>query len=260
LRRGRWLTDQDRQGAPLVVIVSESFGRQFLPNEEPLGKRLQGGMGKGDWKTIVGVVGDIKNAGLEKKPMPEMFESYLQAGTAHMSLAVRTADNPMKLAEAVRRRVMSVDPDQPIYDMMTMEQRFANVLAPRRIAMTLLGVFSGLALVLTAVGIYGVIAYAVAQRTHEIGIRMALGGQRADILQLILKHGLGMAFLGIVAGLAGGMALTRLLSSHLFGVTATDPLTFAGVGLLLSMVALAACLLPAWRATQVDPMEALRHE
>jgi putative ABC transport system permease protein len=258
LLRGRGLLDSDREGAPVVAVVNEQFVREHLRGEDPLGKRL---MTYGDdWRTIVGVVGNVRTGGLDSQPAPVAYISYLEAGCGGMSLAVWTADNPQRLAAAVRARVRSVDPDLPVYSMLTMEQRLSGSLGRRRLNMLLLASFSGLALALAAVEIYGVVAYLVTERTHEIGIRLVLGASPQSVLLMILRRGLLWVGLGMLVGFLGSIGLRRVIASELYGITPSDPATFVLVALVLTGVAMMACWFPARRATTVDPAVALRHE
>ncbi|HJU55738.1 MAG TPA: FtsX-like permease family protein, partial [Pyrinomonadaceae bacterium] len=263
LLRGRSFTEQDTAEAPGVIVIDETLARRFFPGEDPLGKRInesgsQNGLG---FLTVVGVVGGVKHTSLDGEPKPMMYVSYLQSHWSDMTLAVRASGGRAEdLAAAVRKEVWALDKDQPVASVQTMESLFAKAVAPQRFQMMLVGLFAAVALLLSVVGIYGVMAYAVTQRTHEIGIRMALGAQRRDVFKLLMGQGMAQALIGILLGLAGAFALTRLMSSLLFGVSATDPLTFAGVSLILASVALLACYIPARRAMKVDPMVALRYE
>ena len=255
---GRTFTPQDSAEAPKVVILNQACVRSFFPDESPIGKRIQiAGM---DWATIVGVVGNLRQAGLASRAEPEIFVPYLQMPYAEMAVVVRTARDPLTLVGALRSQVNSIDRSPPIFDVATMDQLLAEQVASRRFNMLLLGLFAVLALVLAAVGIYGVMTYTVAQRTHEIGIRMALGAEQHDVLGLVLGQGLVLAALGVGIGLMGALALTRFLSSLLYGVKPTDPVTFIAVSFLLAGAALAACYIPARRAAKVNPMVALRYE
>jgi putative ABC transport system permease protein len=257
LIKGRYLTRDDWTLQDKVVI-NEAIVRRFFANEDPIGHRLNFCSldPKPCWFSIVGVVGDVHQFGLEAGPT---YDVYL-AGGWPSHLLVRTSSDPVTIAAAVTRIVHEVDPNVPINEVITLDGLFSRSLSPRRFAMVLIGVLAGLALVLSAVGIYGVMSYTVGQRTQEIGVRMALGAQPRNMLALILGHGARLALVGIVAGVLGALALTRFLSSLLFGVAPKDPLTFAGVALLLFGVALAACYVPARRAMRVDPMVALRYE
>jgi putative ABC transport system permease protein len=256
LKSGRVFTDADQAGKPSVALVNETFVRRYFPDADPLGKRL--GEGK-DAMTIIGVVGDERRA-LESSPQPQFYRCYLQACAGVMSLAVRTRGAPTKLAGAVRSAILGVDRDQPVYSLMTLEQRLADELRPRRLNMLLIGTLGALALGLSVIGIYGVLSFSVAQRTHEIGVRMALGAQGGDILWLVIGEGLKLTLAGVGIGVFAALGLTRLISSLLWGVSAFDPATFAGVSALLTAIALFGCWLPARRAAKVDPMVALRYE
>ncbi len=260
VQKGRAFSDHDTKDAPLVAIINETMARLFFQNEDPIGRRLLDPDGKNPPVEIVGVVGDIKHWGLDDKPEAYLYLPHAQVGGSYITLVVRTDGDPAAMAATVRREVLALDKDQPVFDIKTMEQRVADTGAQKRLTMYLLSVMASVALVLAAVGIYGVIAYSVTQRTHEIGIRMALGAQRGDILKLVVRQGMLMAAVGVCIGLAASFYVTRVLAGLLFGVSATDPVTFAGVALLLAAVALVACLIPARRATKVDPMIALRYE
>ena len=261
--KGRAFTEQDRENTPHIVIINEALAGRYWPNQDPIGKRL--GMldeesGKQEWREIVGVVGNVRHKALEIDVMPEAYFPYKQSPQNFMSLVVRTASDPSSLVPAIRSQVLSVDKDQPVSDVMTMEQRVARSVASRRFVMLLLGSFSVLALGLAAVGIYGVMAYLVIQRTQEIGVRMALGAQKRDVLKLIVGKGMALALTGTGIGLVASLVLTRLMRSLLFEVTPTDVLTFVIVSVVLLTVALLACYIPARRATRVDPLIALRYE
>jgi putative ABC transport system permease protein len=212
------------------------------------------------WTTVIGVVGDVYHQGVDKEIRPAVYLSYRQAPPGQMWLAVRGAVDALSLAPAVRSAVQAVDPALPVYEVMPMGERLANSVAARRFNLLLLGIFALLALLLAAVGVYGVISYLVTQRTHEVGIRMALGARGSDVLRLFMRQGMSLAVTGLAIGLLGAFSLTRVMTSLLFSISATDPITFAAVTLLLTLVAVAACFLPARRATKVDPMAALRCE
>jgi putative ABC transport system permease protein len=264
LLRGRYFDRQDSESAPHVVIVSQSLARHFWPLEEAIGKRLKPGFSNDAWCTVVGVVGDTKQYSLGETPSPSMYLPYAQAPDPFLmqdiTLVVRTGADPLSLVTAARRAVRTVDPDLPVFDVASMEQLVYRSVSAPRFNTALLGVFAALALVLAAVGIYGVMSYAVAQRTHEIGVRVALGARAGDILRQVVRQGMLPAVVGIAIGTAGAWAVTRFLSSLLFGVRPTDPMTFILVPLLLAAVAVVACLLPARRATKVDPVVALRYQ
>jgi len=259
LRRGRAFTAADRYETPQVVIVNESFARRFYPNEDPLGQRILI-RNRPQACEIVGIVNDVRHFGPQKEPGPEMYVPYNQLAVGGVPLVVRTQSEPAALAEAVRKEIAAVAPEVAIGKIRTMTQLMTAALAERRFALLLLGMFAGVALLLAAVGIYGVMAYAVTRRHHEFGVRLALGAQAQDLLWLVLRQGLTLALAGMALGVAAALTLTRLMNTLLFGVSATDPLTFVGVALLLTFVALLACWLPARRATKVDPMIALRCE
>jgi putative ABC transport system permease protein len=260
LIRGRDFTDQDTATAPGVVIINESFARRFFPGEDPLGRRLRRGAPDSPWLTVVGIVGDVKHTSLTDEPRTEMYLAALQTPFPFMNVVVRTASDPTSLMAAIRQEVWAVDRDQPVASVDTMQHLVANSVAGARFNTLLFGVFATVAMILSAVGIYGIMAYSVIQRTQEIGIRMALGAGRHDIIRMVVGQGMTLALVGVVIGLLAAFALTRVMSSLLYGVTATDPLTFAGVSLGLTVVALVACYIPARRATKVDPMVALRYE
>jgi putative ABC transport system permease protein len=259
LRAGRLINDGDTQDAPSVALLTETLARRLFPNEDPLGKRLSVA---GLAATIIGVVNDIRYTGLDGEVEQAVYLSYQQLPRSGMSLVLRGAAEPSSLAPALRNAVREIDPALPIYDVMTMNERLSlsNSVAERRFNMLLLGCFAALALLLAGVGVYGVISYVVTQRTREVGIRMALGAQSADVLRLFIKQGMAMVALGVGLGIFGAFALMRVMKSLLFDVSANDPLTFACVAVLLSLVALAACYLPARRAARIDPLASLRRE
>jgi putative ABC transport system permease protein len=255
--QGRPFAESDGKDAPLVAIINRAFADRFFPNTDPLGRRI----GAGDeWLTIVGVVGNVKQSGLDAESATHVYVSYLQMPVSRTGLLVRTASDPLSFVSAIRGQILTIDRDQPIYNVNTMSGLISESVAPRRLNLLLLGAFALVALALASVGIYGVISYSVSQRTREIGIRVALGAQRRDVLKLIIGQGMALALAGVALGIAGSIALTRIMSGLLFGVSATDPATFAAIALLLAAVALLACFLPARRAMKVDPMIALRYE
>jgi putative ABC transport system permease protein len=262
LRAGRGFTEQDNKSAPRVIVINETLARRYFSGEDPIGKRiLYGGADNQLAHTIVGVASDVKRYGVEAEVPPEIYEPYSQAEfLGFMRLAVRTAGDPLNLAAAVRRQIWAINADQPIINVMTMEQRLAESVAPRRFQMLLFGVFAAVALILATVGVYGIISHSVSRRTHEIGIRLALGAQASDVLRMVVWRGMILTLIGMAIGLAAALALTRVMKSLLFGVSATDPVTFAVIALLLVGVTLVACWIPARRATKIDPIIALRCE
>ena len=264
LRAGRDFGPQDfTENSPLVGIANEMLVRQYFPNEDPLGKRIRWARDpEVHWMTIVGVVGDVKHFGLDLPEQPTLYSPYTQINPwkRWMTFVARTQSGPEGMAGAVKQQIWKIDPQLPVSKVKSMDDVAAASFAERRFNMLLLTLFAALALVLAAVGIYGVISYAVTQRTQEIGIRMALGAGRNDVLKLIIRNGLALTLLGIVIGIAGAFGLTRLMSTLLFGVTPTDKPTFIAVSAVLIVVALLACYLPARRATKVDPLVALRYE
>jgi len=263
LLRGRTFTDADDEKAPLVGMINAMTAKRFFPKEDPIGKRFMFGHPSTDppkWYTIVGVVGDTRLYGLANPARLEVYVPFRQNPRSYMALVVKSGADPATLTSAIREAVQSIDKDQPLFAISTMKELVSNSVATRRMTLVLLGLFSGLALVLGAIGIYGVISYSVAQRTHEIGIRMALGAPRRDVFRLVVGQGLKLAGIGIAIGIAGALGLARLMSSLLYGISATDFETFAGVSILLALVALLACFIPAQRAMRVDPTVALRYE
>jgi putative ABC transport system permease protein len=261
LQKGRFFTDQDRETGTPVVIISESMARRFWPGEDPVGRRMTASFSAGQGpRQIVGVVGDVKGAGLDAEAASTMYLPYKQVSRPFMTLVARTSSQPQNFIQAISRAVYSVDKEQALTDVRTMEQMLAVSTSDRRFNMTLLITFAALALVLSAVGVYGVINYSVTLLRRELGIRIALGAQPKDVLRLVLGQGLALVLAGIGIGLAGAFGLTRLMTKLLYGVAATDFLTFASVSAVLLGVGLVASYLPARRATKVDPMIALRAE
>ena len=257
LRAGRFFTPADNAQAPKVVIVNHTFARRFWPGQNPLGKHITIGRGK-DPAEVVGVSADVKNRGLAQEPQPQLYLPFPQLPWGNMYLLVRTAVPPLSMAAAVRAQIAAVDPDQPVTDVQTAAELMDSSRAQPRFTMLLLGAFSGAALALAVIGIYGVLAYSVAQRRHELGIRVALGAERADILRLVVRQGLMLALAGVGIGLIAALLLTRLMTSLLYRVGAYDLATFALAPLVFLAIALIASYLPALRATRIDPMEALR--
>jgi putative ABC transport system permease protein len=265
LLSGRDFTRRDLPDTQQVAIVNSAFARKFWPSGNAIGKRISFSTDNPKWYEIVGVVGNVKHRGLDLVDHPELYIPAFQplfapGNVPALYLTVRTAIDPMQVTGIVRNEVSAIDRDQPIASLMTMDQRISDSIAPRRFNMFLFGLFAALALVLAAIGIYGIMAFSVAQRTHEIGVRMALGANTSDVLKLILSNGFRLALIGIVVGVGIAFAATRLLSTMLYEVSATDPAIFLLDALLLGAAALLACYIPARRATKVDPIVALRYE
>jgi putative ABC transport system permease protein len=260
LIRGRVFTPQDDAKAPRVAIINETLARQHFPNEDPIGKRINITNGPDTWREIVGIVGDIKQYGVDKATSAQSYEPFAQVPFTSVNLVVRTNGSPAALLGALRPTVYAIDKDQPIGIIRPLEEIMADSIARQRFAMTLLSVFSAVALVIAAVGIYGVMAYNVVQRTGEFGIRMALGAQQSDVMRLVLTQGGKLIGLGLLIGLAATLAASRAMGSMLFNTSAYDPLTLGTITVVLAVVALVACFFPANRATKVNPIEALRSE
>jgi putative ABC transport system permease protein len=271
LRRGRYFTGQDHENAPGVALINETMARRFWPDEDPLGKRIKlgGPQRPYPWMEIVGIVGGVKHDGLDAPVGPEMYMPYAQTPFSQMPaglrfppmfLAARSGLDHASLAAAMRAEIKALDKDLPVINIRTLDQLLADSISQHRFYLTLLAFFAAVALILAAVGLYGVVSYTVRQRTHEIGVRMAFGARAVDVLRLIIRYAMKLTLIGALIGLAGALALTRLMKTLLFEVSATDPLTFAGVSALLAAVALLACYVPARRATKVDPLVALRVE
>ena len=262
LKAGRTFTPRDGPDAPPVVVINENMARHFWPGEDPLGKRFKygGAQGEAPWMTIVGVVGDMRRTGYDAPVRYETFLPYAQQAVPFMTLVVRTARDPLALAPQVRAAVRAIDPDQPVYEIKSMDQLLSAMVAQRRFSMALLGTFAGLALVLGLVGVYGVTSYLVAQRTREVGLRLALGAQPAQLIRMVVRQGMGAAALGIGVGLVGALLLTRLMAGLLYAVSPTDAATLAAVTALLALATLVANYVPARRAARVDPLVALRSD
>jgi putative ABC transport system permease protein len=263
--KGRDFEERDQHGSPRVTIVTEEFARQYFPNEDPIGKRIRPGISTFEGEEerhceIIGVVGDIRNRSLDTAPPPAYYVPQTQVPFSQATIVVKTLNEPHSLVSAMTKEVTAMDSDLPLFDVKTMREYLSASVATPRFSTTLLSIFAGVALVLTMVGLYGVMSYSVAQRTNEIGIRLALGAQSRDVLMMIVKQGSLLILLGLGIGLVGAFAASRVVASLLFGVTAKDPFTFAAVAVVLALTALLACYIPAWRATKVDPMDALRHD
>ncbi len=257
---GRAFTEHDALQAPRVAIVSQTLAQRYFPNGDAIGKRINVNTGPESYREIVGIVGDVKQNGLTKETRPHTYEPFAQAPNQFMTLIVRSSTDPASLVPAIRGKVLALDSELPLQRTITLDRMIANSIRQQRFTSIVLSVFAGVALLLAAAGLYGVISYSVAQRTHELGIRVALGAQVKDVMQLVLRQGMTFVIAGEVVGLIGAFALTRLLGGLLFGVTPTDAATFIGVTAGLTFVALLACYIPARRATKVDPLVALRYE
>lgn len=260
LLRGRLFTEQDNDKAPHVALINETMARQYFPNEEPLGKRISVTNGPDTWREIVGIVNDITQYGVDHPPMPQSYEPLAQKSFPNLTMVIRTAGDPKSISSLLRAQVFAVDKNQPVTSIKPLEEIVAGMIAQEKFAMILLTVFSLVALVIAAVGIYGVMAYTVTQRTGEIGIRMALGASQGSVLQLILRSGMKIISIGLALGLGATLALAHVMQSLLYGTSSRDPLTLSAIALILASVAFVACLIPALRATRVDPLVALRNE
>jgi putative ABC transport system permease protein len=261
LLQGRSFTERELTQASHVVVINEAMARDFFPGEDPIGKRVTINMQNENVPNeIIGVVRDVRHAALETPARAMTYWPYPELAYSGMTLVVRAETEPLALAETLRQQVLALDSDQPIADVSTMNQLLADSTSRARFSTMLLVVFAGVALVLAAVGIFGVMSYGVSERTHEIGLRMALGAQPSDVRSMIVRQGMVLTLIGIVTGLTAAFGLTRVMISLLYGVSATDPLTFAVISIVLVFVALSACYLPARRATKVDPMIAIRYE
>ncbi|HYK20522.1 MAG TPA: ABC transporter permease, partial [Pyrinomonadaceae bacterium] len=264
IKRGRGFTTSDSESSDRVIVINEEMAKRFWPNEDPLGKRMAFGDSRKDtsWRTIIGIVGNVRHASLTEDPVPTAFIDYRQdvESWSRMAFVLKTTVDPASLTAAVRRSLVAIDPEQPVYGIDPLDKLLSDAIAPRRFAMILIGLLALLALLLASIGIYSVIFFSVSERTKEIGIRMALGARRGNVLTMVLRQGMSVAVIGIVAGLLIAVGLTRLLATMLFEVSATDPVTFVAVALILTLVALLACYFPARRAMKVDPLVALRCE
>ncbi|UCD24540.1 MAG: ABC transporter permease, partial [Gemmatimonadota bacterium] len=263
LLRGRWFTEADDLQAPDVVVINQALAEKYWPGEDPVGKRMTWGSPDDEdpqWATIVGLIGNTRHFGLDEAERPEIYQPYLQGSLPYMTLVVKSQVDPTTLTSALRRAVTDVDRAQPISSVATMEQVVFDSLGSRRFNMLLLVTFAVTALVLAAVGLFGVLSYSVSQRSSEIGIRMALGARTGGVVGKVIRQGVGLALIGVTIGVAGSFALTRLMQSMIHGVSATDPIAIvAGAALLTAVAAFASCL-PAFRASRVDPMRVLREQ
>jgi putative ABC transport system permease protein len=257
---GRDFTEEEAWQRPSAVIINQRFQQRMWPNENPLGKRLRLGGANDPWLTVVGIAADVKESELGGDPEAALYAPYVRVPSARMALVLRTGPEPLSLAAAASAAVREVDPEQAVSNISTLEQLLSETVAQPRFNTGLLALFAIFALLLAGVGIYGVMAYAVEQRTREIGLRMAMGAQPRDVLKLVIGQGMKLVALGLAIGLLAALGLTRWLETLLFGVGTTDLPTYALISALLAAVALAACYLPARRATKIDPMVALRHD
>jgi predicted permease len=273
LIRGRSFTERDTESAPMAIIVDEMTAQRFWPNQDPLGKRMafellprEDGPPLPRWREVVGVVGHVKHYGLTAESRQQLYVSYLQAPhynrgvLPQMSLILRGGADDSALVSAARSEVLALDRNLPVYNIRTMDQDLSNSVSSTRLSMWLMGAFALMGLLLAAIGIFGVVSYTVTQRTHEIGVRRALGAQASDVLRMVVGQGMRLALAGVGVGLLAASGLTGLMSKLLVGVGANDPLTFGVISLLLLFVALVATLIPARRATKVDPLTALRRQ
>jgi putative ABC transport system permease protein len=261
LLMGRWLDDGDRRGTPGVAVCDQLFANAHWPGENPIGKHIRiGGGNTGPWSTIVGVVGSTRQYGLDSDPRPALYLSYLQDARSKMTLVVRTAAEPLAMAGAVRDAIRSIDRDQPVANVKTVDQLVAKSVSSRSFPAILLATFAGAALLLAALGIFGLLSWSVARRTREIGLRMALGATRGNVLWLVTGRAILLVGVGLLIGGVGALAVTRVLRTLLYQVSSTDPVAFAVVVFAMFAVGVAASALPAWRAVRVDPADALRTE
>jgi putative ABC transport system permease protein len=258
LLQGRVFNERDTAQSPAVVVINETMARRFWPGENPLGRRIRPADPDEPWAEIVGIAHAVKHWGVDRDSQAEAYYPHVQQTVPRMTLVVRSVSEPAHMIRAVSEQVNTLDHDLPVSQVGTMERRFAESVSGRRFSMLMMGVFAATALLLAAIGLYGLIAYSVEQRTREMGVRMALGARRLDVLRLLIGQGMIPAFAGIAIGLTGSLASSQLIEGLLFGVSATDPLAFAGAAVLLAGVALLACYLPARRAARVDPVVALR--
>ncbi|HJY26706.1 MAG TPA: FtsX-like permease family protein, partial [Pyrinomonadaceae bacterium] len=263
LRKGRAILEHDSADSEKVALINQTMANQLWPNQDPIGRRVKffGTQQRPEpWRTIVGIVSDVSQYSLDQKPPMQIYLPHSQFPTSSNTIVVKSENDPGSVLPAVRREILAIDKDQAVYNVVTLQQLHSDALSLRRFFMLLLISFAALTLSLAAVGIYGVMSYVVTQRTQEIGIRVALGARTADVMVLVVKGGLTLVLVGIVAGVIIAFAVTRLMESVLFGVTPTDTLTFVAGSMGLALVAAIACYIPARRATKVDPLVALRYE
>jgi putative ABC transport system permease protein len=260
LVRGRLFTEFDDEGAAGVAVVNDAMAQAYWPNEDPVGKHLKLSRREASWTTVVGVLADVRTESLDAARAPHVYTDLYQAGAKHLAIFLRGRLDAAALPDQVRAQVQDVDPSLPVFDARMMSETVAGSLAERRFSMQVVALFALTALLLAALGIYGVMSFLVRERTREIGIRLALGAERRSIQRMIVREGLALAVAGAAAGLVGAVIASRLMAGLLFGVTPTDPPTLTGVALLLVAVALLACYVPARRAVRVDPLIALRYE
>jgi putative ABC transport system permease protein len=260
LLRGRLFNELDGDMTPQVAVINEAFARTYWPNENPLGQRFKSNRAGSPWIAVVGVIANARIESLAEADVPQIYLDLYQTGAHRLAIFLRGHLDAVAIPAEVGRQVQSVDPTLPVFDAQTLNETVSASLAERRFSMEMVGLFALTALLLAGVGIYGVISYMVSERTHEIGIRLALGATSRNILSTVLKQGLRLAIAGAAVGLIGALIVTRLMAGLLYGVKPTDPLTFAGVAVLLIIVALLACYIPARRAIRIDPLAALRYE
>jgi putative ABC transport system permease protein len=261
LLKGRLFEEQDGPNAPQVILINETMANRYFPGEDPIGKRINlGDPESTPWQMIVGIVRDTRHEALSAEPYSQMYAVHAQAPRRSLALVLQTSSDPMSLVSAIRSRIADMDSDLPLSNMRTMEQILSESIMRPRFNMLLITIFAVVAMMLASVGIYGVISYSVSQRTHEIGVRIALGARPGDIFRMVVGQGLKIALTGVGAGLVAALALTRVMVSLLYGVQATDPLTFAAISAALTAIVIMASYIPARRATKVDPMISLRYE